>query len=306
MQNCDAEFMLRACYEKLYPGKTLVFDTASFPAHEENASNLFSVLFSASNPGDFFLSRNDLDSFAQYLSFLDKRYPYFLRIGPYGGVDGFQLLRFINDAWELSSSMTHRQILTRADGLTEQGRALFLGGMTWGTIYPNYCLSVKCCTKESLQRLMRYLAAFTTIKGAIQDRERIAFRRAIMAEDSIYGYIFFEDYIRKEIGEELRQLLNQMKVMINRPKYSLRMLQLNDAIDAFLYHQDRPSQKALIDSLDCIRFQTEHGVLKRLIYRLLLLLGVSPQRLNHSYFFKSPILELKDAIQAQLPKRFVV
>ena len=79
MQNCDVQFMPKACFEKLYPGKTLVFSSA-VPAQEENIFALFTVLYTSSNRGDFFLSQNDAFSFAQYLMRLDKSFYYFLCI----------------------------------------------------------------------------------------------------------------------------------------------------------------------------------------------------------------------------------
>lgn len=306
MQNCDVQFMLKACFEKLYPGKTLVFSSA-VPAQEENIFALFTVLYTSSNRGDFFLSQNDAFSFAQYLMRLDKSFYYFLRIGHFGGVDNFQLLRYVNDAWELCSSISHRQILTQGDDLSASAKQQLFSAKEWGT---SYCLSVKCCTKENLHKLMRYLAIFRTSSGLPKDRAQQAMRRVLVSDDSIYGYIYWEDQTKQEIGQELRQLLNQMKELINAPPYSSSrprlMLALNRAIDAFLEFQDFPTQKVLIYCLNHIKFQTEHGLLKQLIYRVLLLLGVSAQRLNHSCLFKSPILELKNVIQLQLPKRFVV
>ena len=72
-----------------------------------------------------------------------------------------------------------------------------------------------------------------------------------------------------------------------------RYLQLNNLIDNYLDQEDESSKQAVIDALKRFNFRTEHGLFKQCIYRLLILLGVHSQTLNHWGFFKSPILELK-------------
>jgi len=299
MQNDCAESMLKSCYEKLYPGQTLSFDLSVLDLPQADLQpELLSVL--VLDDDQTFLTSNDPRELERFLARLDKNQYYFLRTGQVGGAGHFQILRFMNDGWELYSSPRNRQILTLGENLTQAGKERLLGSehasARWGTQPGHYCLLVKSCTQERLQQLMVYLDAFRTGTGTAQQRDERAFNTALNPSAHRNRYILVTNHLNRLMTPELMQLLAEVKAMLQCPSRNERYFQLDNSIDNYLAHADENSQQALIDALNPINFCTEHGAFKQCIYRLLILLGVRPQTLHHWRFFKSPILELKCAL----------